>query len=52
MYYRKENRFIFVDGSTSVTFTSKDTEGFYQAYLAWIEAGNTAEEWATPPLGE
>jgi hypothetical protein len=22
------------------------------AYLAWVEAGNTAEEWAAPPLGE
>jgi hypothetical protein len=45
MYYYKENYFIFVDGSTSVTFTSEDKEGFYQAYLAWVAEGNTAEEW-------
>jgi hypothetical protein len=45
MYYQKENRFIFIDGSTSVTFTSEDAEGFYQAYLAWVAEGNTPEEW-------
>ena len=45
MYYKKENNFLFVDGLTSVTFTSDDVEGFYQAYLVWVEAGNTAEEW-------
>jgi hypothetical protein len=45
MYYQKENYFIFIDGLTSVTFTSEDAEGFYQAYLAWVDAGNTPLEW-------
>jgi hypothetical protein len=45
MYYQKENRFIFIDGSISVVFTSEDKEGFYQAYLAWVAEGNTATEW-------
>lgn len=46
-YTRGENIFILVDGTTTVTFTHEDVEGFYQAYLAWVAKGNTPEEWQT-----
>ena len=44
-YAKNENTFVLVRENEGITFTSEDKEGFYQAYLAWVAEGNTAEEW-------
>jgi uncharacterized protein YeaC (DUF1315 family) len=46
MFYKKdENTFFLAKENEGITFTSEDKEGHYQAYLAWVAEGNTAEEW-------
>jgi hypothetical protein len=37
---------MLVHDETSISFVPTDEMNIdYQAYLAWVEAGNTAEEW-------
>ena len=49
MYFvNNETGFIkHIDGDTTWIFSSESVEGVYEKYLAWVEDGNTAEEWVT-----
>ena len=53
MYYINNNEgfsqnskasFLFDDGNCLWSF--RESHRFYQAYLAWVAEGNTAEEWS------
>jgi hypothetical protein len=44
-YWIDGDRIRFDDGVNNGSFNSEAID-YYQAYLVWVEAGNTAEEWA------